>query len=110
MGAVSGEVFSMKRWGIIILSLALALAAIGGAGYLGVHGAQGQTAPAAQVPTTAEVTRGDVQQTVTAPGQLVGTRQVRLALDVSGKLVDVSVRKSPRPNWRSSRPIPPKPR
>jgi HlyD family secretion protein len=91
MGAVLGEVFSMKRLGII-LTIALALAVVGGAGYLGARSAQSGTAPVVRAPTTVEVTRGDVQQTVTGPGQLVGTHQVALALDVSGKLAEVHVR------------------
>jgi len=81
----------MKRWSII-LSLVLGLALVGGAGYLGARSVQSQATPAVQVPTTVEVTRGDVQQTVTAPGQLIGIRQVTLALDVSGKLAEVYVR------------------
>ena len=81
----------MKRWGII-LAIVLVLAAVGGAGYLGTRSVQSEDAPAAQAPTTVEVTRGDVQQTVTAPGQLVGTRQTTLALDVSGRLAEVHVR------------------
>lgn len=81
----------MRRWSIIILSIVLALSAIVGAGYLGLRGAQGQGTPAVQAPTTVDVTSGDVQQTVTAPGQLVGTRQVSLSFDVSGDLVEVDV-------------------
>lgn len=81
----------MKRLGII-LSIVLALAVVGGAGYLGTRSVQSETTSAIQAPTTVEVTRGDVQQTVTAPGQLVGTRQAKLALDVSGKLAEVHVR------------------
>lgn len=85
----------MKRLGIF-LSIVLALAVVGSAGYLGTRSVQSETIPAAQVPTTVEVTRGDVQQTVTAPGQLVGTCQVALTLDVSGKLVEVHVRPGER--------------
>jgi HlyD family secretion protein len=81
----------MKRLGII-LAVVLALIVVGSAGYLGTRSVQSETAPAAQVPTTVEVTRGDVQQTVTAPGQLVGTHQVTLALDVGGKLAEIDVR------------------
>lgn len=80
----------MKRWGII-LSIGLALIVVGGAGYLGARSVRGETTPAVQAPTTVEVTRGDVQQTVTAPGQLAGLRQVTLALDVGGKLAEVLV-------------------
>jgi hypothetical protein len=50
----------MKRWGII-LSILLALAAIGGEGYLGTQAARGETTPSVQAPTTVDVTRGDVQ-------------------------------------------------
>lgn len=86
----------MKRRGII-LSIVLVLAVVVvGAGYLGTRSVQSETTPAAQIPTTVEVTRGDVQQTVTAPGQLVGTHQVALALDVSGKLAEVHVRPGER--------------
>jgi HlyD family secretion protein len=81
----------MKRWSII-LSILLALAVVGGAGYLGARSVRGEATPAVQAPTTVEVTRGDVQQTVTAPGELVGARQVTLALDVGGKLVEIPAR------------------
>ena len=81
----------MKRW-MLVLGAALVLVVIGGAGYLGARSAQQQATPEVQTPTTVEVTRGDVQQTVTAPGKLVGTRQVSLATDVGGKLVEVRSR------------------
>ena len=81
----------MKRW-MLVLGAVLVIGLIAGAGYLGTRSAKQENTPAVQAPTTVEVTRGDVQQTVTAPGQLVGTRQVTLAPDVSGKLAEVHVR------------------
>jgi HlyD family secretion protein len=81
----------MKRW-MLVLGAVLALIVVGGAGYLGTRSAQQEKTPSVQTPTTVVVTRGDVQQTVTAPGQLAGTRQVTLALDVSGKLAEVHAR------------------
>ena len=81
----------MKRTTVAVGAL-LALIVIGGAGYLGARGARQQSTPTVEVPTTVEVARGDVQQTVTAPGTLVGTRQVAVAPDVGGKLAAVFVR------------------
>ena len=81
----------MKRW-MLVLGAVLALIVVGGAGYLGTRSTQQENTPSVETPTTVEVTRGDVQQTVTAPGQLVGTCQVTLALDVSGKLAEVHAR------------------
>ncbi|MBN1658320.1 MAG: efflux RND transporter periplasmic adaptor subunit [Anaerolineae bacterium] len=80
----------MRRW--VILFIVLALALVGGAGYLGTHSAQSRATSAAQAPTTVEVTRGNVQQTVTAPGQLVATHQVTLSAGVSGQIAEVPVR------------------
>ena len=81
----------MKRW-MFVLGAVLVIGLIAGAGYLGTRSAQQETTPAVQAPTTVEVTRGDVQQTVTAPGRLVGTRKTALALDVSGKLSEILAR------------------
>lgn len=81
----------MKRLTTLLLSL-LGLALVGGAGYLGFHGSQVEVNTTPPPPQTVPVTRGDVQQTVSAPGQLVTTRQVGLALEASGRLEEVSVR------------------
>jgi RND family efflux transporter MFP subunit len=80
----------MKR--LVFLAMALlALAAVGGAGYLGLR-----RAPAAEAtpetPATVAVSRGEVALTVTAPGQLVGTREEWLSLAVAGRLAEISVR------------------
>jgi HlyD family secretion protein len=80
----------MKR-PIGVLLIVLALVAVGGGGYLGTRSAQGKTSFTFEPPATLEVTRGDVRQTVTAPGLLVGIRQATLALDVGGKLAEVNV-------------------
>lgn len=45
-----------------------------------------------QAPVTVPVTEGDVQQTVTAPGQLVGTQEKLLGLKVEGQLAEITVR------------------
>jgi HlyD family secretion protein len=77
---------------MLVLGAVAIIGLVIGAGYLGTRSAQKESAPAVQVPTTVEVTRGDVQQTVTAPGKLVGTRQVTLALNVGGTLIELGVR------------------
>jgi HlyD family secretion protein len=43
-------------------------------------------------PVTVAVTRGDVVQTVTAPGRLVGAREMLLSLPVGGSLVELNAR------------------
>jgi multidrug efflux system membrane fusion protein len=80
----------MKRLTGVLL-IVLALVVVGGAGYLGTRGVQGKTRSALDPPATVEVTRGSVQQTVTAPGQIVSVRQATLALDVGGRLAEVNV-------------------
>lgn len=81
----------MKRW-LIMLSTVLAIAMVGGAGYLGFRSTQAEGEATPPPPQTVPVTRGDVQQTVSAPGHLVTTRQVDLAMEASGKLAEVTVR------------------
>jgi HlyD family secretion protein len=79
----------MKRW-MLALLVVLAIALVGGAGYLGLQSVKGKDTPGIQAPSTAEVTRGDVQTTVTAPGHLVNTREAVLAFGVAGKLAQVN--------------------
>lgn len=43
-------------------------------------------------PVTLAVDRGDVSYTVTAPGQLVGTQERILGVDVNGRLLELNVR------------------
>ncbi len=81
----------MKHWMVILLVI-FVVAVIGGAGYMGTRSVQPESTPVPQAPLTVPVTRGNVQQTVTAPGKLVTTHQVDLALEVSGRLAEVLVR------------------
>jgi HlyD family secretion protein len=81
----------MKRWLLVLLTAALTTA-VAGAGYLGMQSAKGETATEVQAPPTVEVTRGDVQTTVTAPGHLVYSRETVLAFGVGGSLAQVNVR------------------
>jgi HlyD family secretion protein len=75
-----------------MLVIVFAVALVGGAGYVGFQSSRAENSIAASQPQTVPVTRGDVQQTVTAPGGLVSTRQVMLSMDVSGRLAEVNVR------------------
>jgi HlyD family secretion protein len=81
----------MKRW-MLALLVVLAMAMVGGAGYLGMQSVKGKDTPGIQAPSTVEVTRGDVQTTVTAPGHLVNVHETLLAFGVSGTLVEMKVR------------------
>ena len=81
----------MKRW-LIIPLVVLGLAVLAGAGYLRVQSTQAKAAPPVQAPSTVAVSRGDVQETVTAPGRLVGTHERMLSAEATGKLAEVLVR------------------
>lgn len=84
----------MKRW-MIVLSIALGLAAVGAAGYYGYVTSQVDETPVAKPPTV-EVTRGEVVQSVTAPGALVDTGETTLQSAVSGRVEQVNVRPGDR--------------
>ncbi|MEZ4595021.1 MAG: efflux RND transporter periplasmic adaptor subunit [Chloroflexota bacterium] len=81
----------MKRW-IYFLFAAVALAVISGAGYWGYRSQQTAVPTQPPAPVTIAATQGDVQKTVTAPGQLVGTQQQMLGMDVDGRLIELNVR------------------
>ena len=81
----------MKKWQTWLIIVVI-LAVVGGAGYWGAQSGPVEASDTPQAPTTVTVTRGDVQQTVTAPGQLVGTREVLLGFQASGQLADINVR------------------
>jgi multidrug efflux pump subunit AcrA (membrane-fusion protein) len=51
-----------------------------------------EAATPAAPPITVAVSRGEVEKTVTAPGQLVGTRETTLSLAVAGRLVEFTAR------------------
>ncbi len=75
-----------------IMGIALALVVIGGAGYLGYARTNAAVPEAPAVPITVAVSQGDVQKTVTAPGQLVGTKEQLLSMAVNGRLTEINVR------------------
>ena len=81
----------MKRWSISLIAI-LALGLIGGAAYWGFSSAQQESQPTPVAPNTVPVTRGDVQQAVVAPGQLVGTKEVSLEMGTAGQVAQVNVR------------------
>ncbi|MCP4544022.1 MAG: efflux RND transporter periplasmic adaptor subunit [Chloroflexi bacterium] len=87
----------MKRWMFIPIIVGV-VALVVGAGYLGSRSVQAEDGDESSQPQTVPVTRGDVQQTVTAPGQLVGTRQAMLSFPtgVSGRLTEINVRPGDR--------------
>jgi multidrug efflux pump subunit AcrA (membrane-fusion protein) len=59
---------------------------------IGLRGRQAQADAAPAAHPTVPVSRGDVQQTVIAPGQLVGTQESVLGIDVAGRLAEINVR------------------
>lgn len=81
----------MRRF-LIVMMILSALAAVAVAGYLGYQTVQPSEAVVAQSPVTIAVSRGEVARTVTAPGQLVGTQEMVLAMGVSGRLSQLNVR------------------
>lgn len=81
----------MKRGGLF-LALLVGLLFIGGAGYAGFRSTAPSTAAPVQTPPTVKVERGDVQQTVTAPGKLIGTREIDLSFGTGGAVTRLDVR------------------
>ncbi len=75
-----------------LLVIALALIAIAGAGCAGTPSAPQAAGAEDGAPATVAVERGDVQQTVSAPGTLVGTRKVTLSIGAGGRLAELNVR------------------
>jgi len=81
----------MRRIAFII-SLILALMVVTIAALLGTQNAPTAVVTPPSQPVTVPVSRGDVVQTVTAPGQLVGIQERMLGVDVSGRLLELTVR------------------
>lgn len=81
----------MKRLLLLMVSAMVLTIAIA-AGYWTRQNVQDPIESQMVKPVTVPVTRGMVQQTVTAPGQFVGTLEQVLGLDVSGRLIELNVR------------------
>ncbi|MFZ5919328.1 MAG: HlyD family efflux transporter periplasmic adaptor subunit [Chloroflexota bacterium] len=81
----------MKRWWIWLVGL-LIVVAVGGGAYAGLQSTRPGEATAPQTPATVTVTRGDVQQSVTAPGYLVSTHETVLGARLAGRLRALHVR------------------
>jgi multidrug efflux pump subunit AcrA (membrane-fusion protein) len=64
---------------------------VSAAGFLGFHSAQGQVEATPEAPPTIPVSRGDVIQSIHAPGQLVNAKQILLGMGASGPLAEISV-------------------
>lgn len=84
----------MKRL-FIVLVIAVGLAVVGAAGYYGYVTSQPQETPDPKPPTVA-VDRGEVSQSVTAPGSLVDTSETTLRSEVNGRVEQVNVRPGDR--------------
>ena len=80
------------RRSIFITILIVAITAVTAAAYLGYQNTQTAVATPQAKPVTVPVSRGDVAQTVTAPGQLVGIQERLLGVDVNGRLLELTVR------------------
>ncbi|MEM7116006.1 MAG: efflux RND transporter periplasmic adaptor subunit [Chloroflexota bacterium] len=81
----------MRRWAIFLVVVGI-ITAVSLAGYLGYQSVQPAAEATPPPPVTVAVTQGDVAKTVTAPGQLVGTQEVVLGMDVNGRLAELNVR------------------
>lgn len=79
----------MKRWMFIPLVL-FVLGGIGAAGYFGFSSNQPVEEPVVEPPTV-EVSRGDVVQSVTAPGALVDLGETTLQSRVNGQVEQIQV-------------------
>jgi multidrug efflux pump subunit AcrA (membrane-fusion protein) len=80
----------MRRSVVVLLTI-LGIVSVLAAGFLGFQGAQAQKDDEAQKPDTIPVSRGDVQQTVDAPGRLVSTREVLLGMATNGPVAKINV-------------------
>ncbi len=81
----------MRRLAAVIFQLT-AISAAGTAACTQFSQAPVQHAALEEQPLTVQVARGDVVQSVTAPGTLTGTRVRVLSFDVGGRLADVVAR------------------
>ena len=77
---------------VFISGLILAITVVTIAAFLGYRNGQTTISTPPPKPITVAVSRGDVVQTVTAPGQLVGIQERMLGVDVDGRLLELTVR------------------
>lgn len=77
---------------IVITGLILLVTAVTITALLTYQNGQTVVPTPAPKPVTVPVSRGDVAQTVTAPGQLVGVQERMLGVDVNGRLLELTVR------------------
>jgi len=75
---------------VVIVFVLLALLVVGGAGYFGF--ASTKEPEPTPTPQTVAVTSCDVEQTVTAPGNLVNVNEADVKMPATGKLSGVNVR------------------
>jgi RND family efflux transporter MFP subunit len=81
----------MRRIMTLMLLIVL-VATVAVTGYLGYRNAQSTAITPPPKPVTVAVSCGQVLQTVTAPGQLVGIQETMLATEVSGRVLQLSAR------------------
>ena len=79
----------MKRGFVIFLTIVAIISIVVVAGYLGLQRARGSEDAVPVEPVTVRATRGDVEQTVVAPGRVVATGNVVLAPRVGGRVMSV---------------------
>lgn len=80
----------MRRW-LTWTLVASVFVLVSGAAYLGFRSARQRESTTPQAPITVAVTRGNVQQTVIAPGLLVGTRTTSLGTRAGGQIAEINV-------------------
>ncbi len=79
----------MKRL-FVFLGIIAVIGIVAGAGYLGYRGSQPVSNATVQAPPTIAVDRGDVQQTIDAPGQLTSTHEFMVGSSVGGKIAQIN--------------------
>ena len=76
----------------IILAIVAGVLVLSAAIFLGFQSNKPKMEPEAQKPETTQVNRCDVQQSVSAPGLVVDTHEVKVAMPVDGILDQILVR------------------
>ncbi len=81
----------MKSWMIILIAIVL-VGLIAGAGWLGFASQKEPTAELPVAPDTIPVTVCDVEQTISAPGNLVNANETYLSMPMTGRLGEFLVK------------------